>query len=185
MRTVFHLTPSGHGVIKLRDRKQQRRVAIGPPMRTTERRNIVKKIRILLVSFASLLAIFSVSAFGQVGTTSSMSGVVVDSTGAVIPGAEVTAKRDATGADFKTITVENGTFAIPVLDPGTYTVTVSLPGFKQAVLSNVKLDAGVPGTVRVTLEVGGRDETVTVEAGAEILQSQTANVATTIQVNQI
>src|SRR5262245_20129653 len=126
-----------------------------------------------------LFSVFSLSAFGQVGATSSLSGVVVDVSAAVIPGAEVIAKQNATGAEFKTITVENGTFAIPVLDPGAYTVTVSLPGFKQAVLPNVKLDAGIPGTVRVTLEIGASSETVTVEAGAEILQSQSANIATT------
>src|SRR5262245_25350945 len=132
-----------------------------------------------------LFSVFSLSAFGQVGATSSLSGVVVDASAAVIPGAEVIAKQSATSVGFRTITVENGTFAIPVLDSGIYTVTVSLPGFKQAVLNNVKLDAGVPSTVRVTLEVGAPTETVTVEAGAEILQSQTANIATTIAVNQI
>src|SRR5262245_28099813 len=132
-----------------------------------------------------LFSVFSLSAFGQVGATSSLSGVVVDASAAVIPGAEVIAKQSATSVGFRTITVENGTFAIPVLDSGIYTVTVSLPGFKQAVLNNVKLDAGVPSTVRVTLEVGGVTETVTVEAGAEILQSQTANIATTISAAQI
>ena len=137
------------------------------------------------VILAGMVAMVSSFAFGQAGATSSLSGVVADSSGAVIPGAEVVAKNNATAAEFKTVTVENGTFAIPVLDPGAYTVTVSLPGFKQAVLTNVKLDAGVPGTVRVTLEVGAASETVTVEAGAEILQSQTANIATTISVSQI
>src|SRR6476646_7644457 len=105
---------------------------------------IVKKSGILFVSIPVLLLIAGISGFGQVGATSSLSGVVVDSSGAVIPGADVNAKRDATAAEFKTITVENGTFTIPVLDPGTYTVTISLAGFKQVVLTNVKLDAGVP-----------------------------------------
>src|SRR5262249_10100931 len=94
-------------------------------------------------------------------------------------------KNNATLAEFKAVTVENGTFSIPVLDQGNYTVTVSLPGFKQAILPNVKLNAGAPATVRVTLEIGAATETVTVEAGAEILESQTANIATTIAVNQI
>jgi Carboxypeptidase regulatory-like domain len=136
---------------------------------------------VVATSFA--VAALSFSAFGQV--TSSLSGVVVDSSGAVIPGADVAAKNNATLAEFKTTTVENGTFAIPVLDQGTYTVTVSLPGFKQAILPDVKLNAGAPATVRVTLEVGAPTETVTVEAGAEILQSQTANITTTIAVSQI
>src|SRR5262245_13529924 len=130
-----------------------------------------------LVVYVCLL--MAVSAFGQGGAKSSLSGSVVDPSAAVIPGAEVVAKNNATGAEFRTITVENGTFAIPSLDPATYTVTVALAGFKQAILSDVKLDAGVPATVRVTLEVGAANEAVSVEAGAEILQTQTANVATT------
>jgi hypothetical protein len=97
----------------------------------------------------------------------------------------VIAKNTATGAEFRTITVENGTFAIPVLDSGFYTVTASLPGFRRTVLTNVKLDAGAPSTVRFTLGVGEVTDTVTVAAGAEMLQSQTSNIATTISVNQI
>src|SRR5262245_62490101 len=123
--------------------------------------------------------------FGQVGATSSLSGVVVDPTGAVIPGVEVIARNSATGAEFKASSAENGTFAIPALDAGSYMVAASLPGFKRTVLTDVRLNAGVPGAVRVTMGVGQVNETVTVEAGAEILQAQTSNIATTISVNQI
>src|SRR5205085_7853147 len=84
------------------------------------------------------IAVVHSLAFGQGSATASLSGVVFDPSGAVIPGAEVSVKSNAGGAEIKTITVENGTFAIPALDPGTYTVTVVLPGFKQAVISNVK-----------------------------------------------
>src|SRR5437867_5046715 len=141
-----------------------------------------------IVRFALVVLVFgmgSLCAFGQAGATSSMSGVVVDSSGAVIPGAAVTARHNATGAEFKAVTAENGTFTIPALDPGEYTVTIFLAGFKQAGLSNTKLDVGVPRTVRATLEIGATSELVTVEAGAEILQTQSANIATTISVNQI
>jgi hypothetical protein len=142
----------------------------------------------LLSQLAAALVVIAISAniaFGQAGATSSLSGVVADPTGAVIPGAEAKVRNNATGADFTTVTVENGTFAVPALAAGIYTVTVSLPGFKQAVLNNVKLDVGVPATVHVTLELGEASESVTVEAGAEILQTQTANILTTINVTQI
>jgi hypothetical protein len=92
---------------------------------------------------------FSVFAHSQGSPTASLFGVVSDQTGAVIPGAEVSAKNVANGTETKTITVENGTYTIPALDPGTYTVSVLLPGFKQAVVNGVKIDAGVPATVRV------------------------------------
>ena len=74
-----------------------------------------------IVRFALVVLIFgmgSLCAFGQAGATSSISGVVVDSSGAVIPGAAVTARHNATGAEFRAVTAENGAFTIPALDPG-------------------------------------------------------------------
>jgi len=124
------------------------------------------------------IVFFGVLAYGQGSPTASLSGVVSDQTGAVIPGADVSVKNVATGLESKTVTVENGTYSVPALDPGTYVVTVTLPGFKQAVVNNVKIDAGVPATVRVTLEVGNATETVEVfGGGAETLQYETATVA--------
>jgi hypothetical protein len=78
------------------------------------------------------------------GVTSAISGTVADASGAVIPGADVKLKNDATGAEFTTVTRENGTFSIPALQPGTYTVTVALMGFKTAVAKGVVVNAGVP-----------------------------------------
>jgi hypothetical protein len=143
----------------------------------------VRKL-LLGLSVAVLLSAFAGLAYGQ-APTSTLTGVVVDATGAVIPGAEIAVKNNATGTEFKAVSADNGTWSIPALDPGMYTVTISMTGFKQAVVSNVKLDTGVPATVRATLEVGSTSETVLVEAGGEIVQSQTANITTTISVNQI
>jgi hypothetical protein len=141
-------------------------------------------LRITTVS-AVLLSIAAVAYAQGGGTTSSLSGTVLDVSGAVIPGAEVKVKNDGTGTEYTTITFESGTFTIPALPPGTYTATVSLPGFKTVVLSNIALSAGVPSTIRVILEVGGVQETVSVEEGAEIVQTQSSAVATTMNVNAI
>ena len=132
------------------------------------------------------LSLMSALAFAQGGgNTSSISGVVVDQSGGVIPGADVTVKNNATGGEFKTVTADNGTFSIPALSAGIYTATVTVPNFKVAVYKDIRLDAGVPATIRVNLQIGGGSETVVVEAGAEMVQSQTANVATTMNVSQI
>src|SRR5438552_3369430 len=93
-------------------------------------------IGLRLLSSLVLLVLFTVFANGQGSPTASLSGVVSDQSGAVIPGAEVSAKNIANGTELKTITVENGTYTIPAVDPGTYTVAVILPGFKQAVVNN-------------------------------------------------
>ncbi len=140
-----------------------------------------------LLSLAAVLALAStVSAIanGQ-GTTSSLSGSVFDETGAVIQGAQIAIKNVASGIEYKATSADNGTFSIPALDAGIYAVTVSARGFKQSVITDVKLDAGTPASIRVNLEVGSTSETVVVQGGAEIVQTQSANISTTLSVNQI
>ena len=71
--------------------------------------------------------------------------------GAIIPGATVVVKSIATATQFDTVTNESGYFSVPALDPGAYTVTVTLMGFKTAVLNDVRINASTPATVKVAL----------------------------------
>jgi len=123
--------------------------------------------------------------YGQLIATAPLSGVVQDPSGAVIPGAEIVAKNDATGAEFKATSADNGTWTIPGMAAGMYTVTVTAPAFKQAVVRNVKILAATPSTVNVNLELGTPAESVIVQGGAEVLQTQTSTVSTTIVGRQI
>src|SRR5262245_27420161 len=133
-----------------------------------------------LIVFVTLT---SVIAFGQV--TSSLSGAVTDPTGAVVAGATVTVKNPASGSEFKTVTTNQGTYSITSLGAGKYVVVVTAAGFKSATVQDIEIDAGTPSTVNVTLEVGQATETVVVQGGSEIVQTQTANVSTTLNSNQI
>ncbi|MGB7210489.1 MAG: winged helix-turn-helix domain-containing protein [Pyrinomonadaceae bacterium] len=80
---------------------------------------------------------------------------------------------------------DSGTFRIPALSNGIYTVTVSSSGFKTVVVENVKIDVDMPASVNVALEVGSINETVTIDSGAEVLQRETATVGSTITGRQI
>jgi hypothetical protein len=128
----------------------------------------------------------STLAFAQGGgATTSLSGTVTDTTGAVIPGAAVSVKNTATSTEYSATTNEQGSFTVPAIEPGAYTVTVTLMGFKTAVLNNVRVNAAVPATVRAVLEIGGLEETIVVASGSEIVQTQSPAVSATIDTNQI
>ncbi len=123
------------------------------------------------------LALIAAPAYAQGGgATSSIAGTVVDSGGGVIPGATVTATNNSTAGTSTVISQANGSFTIPALNVGTYTVNVSLQGFKTAVLKDVQVTSGGPANVRATLEVGGLSETVVVEGASAIVQTQTSAV---------
>jgi len=148
------------------------------------RQQLLRSGPIVLVALLVLLA--SAPALAQGGyVTTSLSGLVVDSSGAVIPGADVVVKNNAGGAEMRGVTDSTGRFVIPSINPGTYTVSVSLIGFKTAVLPDVQVVTATPASVRAVLELGEIQETVIVTGATEIVQTQSAAVSTTISVQQI
>ena len=134
----------------------------------------------------AVLLLCAAAASAQVTATGSLAGTVADQQTAVVSGATVVVRNEATGQEFTTTTADNGTFKVPSLAAGTYTVTITAGNFKQAVLPGVKVDVGTPSSISVALEVGAPTETVTITgAGGELLQTQTATVGTTITGRQI
>ena len=101
-----------------------------------------------------LLASAASGALAQGSATSSITGVVTDVSGGVIPGASIVVKSETTGVEFTAVSNSNGAFTVPALAVGTYTITVALQGFKQAVLKGVTVTSGVPATVRRSLGSG-------------------------------
>ena len=129
-----------------------------------------------------LVLALSVPAFAQ---TTSIVGTVVDPVGAAVPGASIVAKNPKTGATFEAVSSATGSFTIPAVATGTYIVTVSLAGFKTAVLNDVVANVGGPASVRANLEVGTQEETIMVTASSELIQTQSSAVSTTIDARQI
>ncbi|MGE3344106.1 MAG: carboxypeptidase regulatory-like domain-containing protein, partial [Vicinamibacterales bacterium] len=137
------------------------------------------------VYVALLLALASTPAFAQSSSTSSLSGVVVDTDGGAIPGATVVVKNNATSVTVEAVSNASGQFSFPGLDAGTYTVTVSLTGFKTFVANDVRLLAARPGSVTARLEIGALTETVEVKASTELVQTQSPAVTTTLSTEQL
>src|SRR6185503_2023962 len=124
-------------------------------------------------------------AYAQGATTQTLSGSVVDASGAVIPGADITAKHTGTGIAYNAVSNGEGLFSLPSLPVGTYSVTVTLQGFKTVIIKDVALSSAAPASVKATLEVGGVSEQVTVSSTSEIVQTQSSTVAQTINTTQI
>src|SRR5436190_22357611 len=126
---------------------------------------MTRAVRRLFAGAFVLVAILACgvpAAFAQGGVTSSLSGTVADSTGALIPGANVVVKNMGTAATSEAVTNAEGQFTVPALNAGKYSVSVTLSGFKTVTINDVIINAGVPAGVKVTMEVGGVEEQVVV-----------------------
>src|SRR5437899_3356018 len=110
--------------------------------------------RVITLLAVLLAATLSTRAYAQGSFFTSLSGIVVDAQGGVIPGADVKIQNTGTGETVNVVTAIDGAFTASSLPGGIYSVTVTLSGFKTAVLNAVTLNASVPATVKVTLLVG-------------------------------
>jgi hypothetical protein len=135
---------------------------------------------------ASRCLLFVLTAAAAVAqTTGRIEGTVTDSQGAAVPKAAVSVANTQTGHTLATTSNEVGYWVMPALPTAFYRVSISLQGFKTATVERVKVDAGLPATVNVTLEVGTLAETVEVVGGAEVLQTTTATVNSTLVGRQL
>src|SRR5215510_11441510 len=127
-----------------------------------------------LMFLTGVAVVFAQSELGNI------TGVVTDPSGAVIPGAEVTVTNPATNLRKTTISAEHGEYNIPV-SPGSYQLTVTLPGFKRFVADQVVVSASATVRIDAKLEIGASSEVV--DAIVEVAQVQTENakISTSVQ----
>lgn len=129
----------------------------------------------LFTGVACLVA-FAGMAYSQT-TFASITGTVVDATGAVVPNATVTATNIATNIKTAAKSNEAGAYTIAQLIDGTYTVRVEAAGFKALVMENVVLAARDIRRVDARLEVGAVETAVEVKGGATLIETETARIA--------
>ncbi len=140
------------------------------------------------LGIALAATILSVPALRAQNVAGSISGVVQDPQGAVVPGAKVTLTNDAQGAaSARTVTTTpEGTFVFSPVLAGKYTISVEMMGFKKYTQSGITLDVSDRlGLPPIALEVGATGESVTVEANAVQLQTLNAERAGVVTSSQV
>ena len=121
------------------------------------------------------LFILATSAFPQ-GTNATLSGVVTDPSGAVMPGAEVTLTNQASGFEAKSTSSERGEYTFRNLVPGTYQLKVSKIGFSSYLQKDIVLTINQAARVDAGLKVGSQTETISVTADNTLLNYDNATV---------
>lgn len=134
--------------------------------------------------FFAVMTISAVSAFAQL-TSSSLTGTVASSDGALVPGATVVLRSNVTGTEVTVASNDAGEFRFSNLDIGAYTVTIKANGFKTFVANNVKIEISKEFSLAARLEVGGVQEVVNVTAGEEIINSTDAEVNSNVSRKQL
>ena len=133
---------------------------------------------VALALLALLLRVSTVSA--QTAGTGALTGTVTDPSGAVISGATVSVTDTATGQTRTTKTNANGSYDIPLLPPGNYSMTFVATGFKQALVPSVTVSVTQTAVLNRSLEVGEQTQQVTVQATVQGVQTQSATVGTLV-----
>ncbi|MEN6601197.1 MAG: carboxypeptidase regulatory-like domain-containing protein [Bryobacteraceae bacterium] len=128
----------------------------------------------LCILFLALLCLTATAVYSQ-STSGSMSGTVTDPNGAVVPGAKVVANHVPTNRDSETVTTAAGLYVFPTLPAGPYTLTVTQPGFKKNVQTNIEIRVALRNTMDVKLEIGDVAESVEVKAEVPLLETTTAS----------
>ena len=124
---------------------------------------------------AALLCFVALSPVHAQEVRASITGVVSDPSGAPIPGAKVTITNVGRNTTVATDTNDSGAYITPLLEPGTYTVTVERSGFKRSQQQNIELQTLDRVRVDIQLEIGSLTESVSVNATVNALETETAS----------
>src|ERR1051325_8299837 len=139
----------------------------------------VPKGGLMRIKDCALLVIWVVmcvcAGYSQV-ITGTISGTVKDSTGAVLPGAELVVLNEDTGVSRSVLSDERGHYSAPLLSLGNYKVTASLPGFQGETRTGIEITLGREAVVDMQLTVGSVRETVEVTGEAPLVQTKDATV---------
>ena len=141
--------------------------------------------RTLFTIFAGMFVVVITCGDLWAQATAQMGGIVRDQSGAVLPGAEVTATQTDTGITRTVITNETGFYILPSLPLGPYRLEAALPGFRTFVRTGIVLQVGGNPTININLEVGQVTQTVEVQANAALVETRNVSVGQVMETARI
>jgi hypothetical protein len=145
-----------------------------------------KTLGFLLITLPALLIIGLATPASAQTNRGTITGSVLDRTGAMVPGAKVTARNNSTSVTLETESTGDGTYRLQQLPAGVYTLRATATGFKAAEVTTVIVEVNSTTTRDIVLDTGEVTETVTVTAeGALTVQSQTSDVGTVVTSKQV
>ena len=124
----------------------------------------------------ALTLVISAVALGQT-TTATLTGTVLDASGSVIPGANITLTNDQSGDVRRTTTNGEGYYSISPIPPGNYTLTVEARGFEKGISRGIVLNSADNRAITTTLKLGSTSDVVEVTAAAELVRETTGERA--------
>ena len=131
-----------------------------------------------------LFFLMAATTWAQTGTTS-LHGVVTDKSGAAMTGVKVTLIFESQAQARDTVTSDAGEYDFVGLPPGTYVLSVEMPGFKNYEQRNLQLQVNTPATKNIVMELGVSSETVEVSAQAALVNTTDASLGIAFNENQI
>jgi len=138
------------------------------------------------LTFLTAAPLLQQQARAQGITTGSISGTVADATGAVIPGATITATAKATNISLTTTSGGSGSFSFKDVPIGTYTMVITSSGFAGLTLNNIEVASSREQALGVqSLSLGGAEAVVEVSAAQNIIETAQSQVTTTFDTEQL
>ncbi len=137
------------------------------------------------VAISLFSSLFSAAFLWGQQPTAQITGIITDASGAVVDGASVEVSNLTTGVSQKTVSNASGNYLFPVLNPGTYNLTVEKPGFETVTRTGIELTVSQVARFDFALQVGATKQSIVVNATAPPLDASTAAIGQLVDTKQI
>lgn len=131
--------------------------------------------------FSPVALLFAAASLFAQGDRGTITGVVLDSTGAAVPAVQIEAVHEATNFRAETVSTSTGAYRLVALPVGIYNLTAKAPGFQTYVRSGLQIQVNQTATIDIALRVGEVTETITVEGGAPLIQTESSDVGMVVE----